>query len=693
MNKKVVKTVINDSEISIETGRIARQADGAVLVRSGDTVVFAAVVGKKEAKEGQDFFPLTVNYTEKMYAAGRIPGNFFKREGRPSTDETLTSRLIDRPIRPLFPKGFVNEVSVTIQVLSYDNNHLPEPLAAIAASAALSISPIPFLGPIAGVIVGMVDGEFVINPSIEQLKKSKLHLSISGTKDAIMMVEAGADLISEEDMLKALELGHEAIKTLVALQEDLVNIAGKEKWVVTIPESDKVLVEEIENKFKAELKAALDVSGKLEKYEAIDATKKNVMDYALDKFGEEEFANRKVEVSKIFSNMESDIVRESILKDKKRADGRKIDEIRQITCEVDVLPRTHGSALFTRGETQSLAIVTLGAGKDEVLVDGLEEAYKKRFFLHYNFPAFSVNEVSGRPGPGRREIGHGALAERAVSKVIPSNDDFPYIIRIVSEIMESNGSSSMASICSASLAMMQAGVPIKEPVSGIAMGLIKGDDTYTILTDIAGLEDHLGDMDFKVAGGRNGITALQMDIKINGITFEIIKESLSRAKVARLEILDKMVSTISTSSKELSDYAPRIETIQIPEDKVGGLIGPGGKVIKGIIERTGVNIDISDGGKVTVASVDRASIDAAKKEINGICKDPEKGEVYTGVVKKITNFGLFLEFLPGKEGLLHISKASDKFLKNLEDAFSVGDKLEVKIEEVDARGRISFIRA
>jgi len=693
MNKKVVKTVINDSEISIETGRIARQADGAVLVKSGDTVVFAAVVGKKEAKEGQDFFPLTVNYTEKMYAAGRIPGNFFKREGRPSTDETLTSRLIDRPIRPLFPKGFVNEVSVTIQVLSYDANHLPEPLAAIAASAALSISPIPFLGPIAGVIVGMVDGEFVINPSIEQLAVSKLHLSISGTKDAIMMVEAGADLISEEDMLKALELGHETIKKLIILQEDLVKEAGKEKWEVIIPEIDKSLIEELEAKFKPELKAALDVSGKLEKYEAIDTAKKKIMDYALEKFGEEEFANQKMDVSKIFSNMESDIVRESILVDKKRTDGRGIDEIRDITCEVDVLPRTHGSALFTRGETQSLGVVTLGAGKDEVLVDGMEEAYKKRFFLHYNFPAFSVNEVSGRPGPGRREIGHGALAERAVSKIIPSNDEFPYIIRIVSEIMESNGSSSMASICSASLAMMQAGVPIKEPVSGIAMGLIKGENTHTILTDIAGLEDHLGDMDFKVAGGRNGITALQMDIKITGITFEIIKESLSRAKTARLEILDKMISTISSSNKELSNYAPRIETITIPEDKVGGLIGPGGKNIKALIERTGARIDISDGGKVNIAAVDKASIDLAIKEINGICKDPEKGEVYTGVVKKITNFGLFLEFLPGKEGLLHISKASDKFLKNLEDAFSVGDELEVKIEEVDARGRVSFIRA
>ncbi|OGI09250.1 MAG: polyribonucleotide nucleotidyltransferase [Candidatus Margulisbacteria bacterium GWF2_35_9] len=692
MNKKVVKTIVNDVEYSIETGRMARQADGAVLVRSGDTVVFAAVVGLKEAKEGTDFFPLTVNYTEKMYAAGRIPGNFFKREGRSSTEETLISRLIDRPIRPLFPEGFVNEVSITIQVLSYDSNHLPEPLAAIAASAALSISPIPFLGPIAGVIVGMIDGQFVINPSIAQLEKSKLHLSISGTKDAIMMVEAGAELISEEEMLKALEVGHDAIKKLIILQDDLVKIAGKEKWVINIPQLDKSLVQEIENKFKDELKSALYVTGKLDKYQAIDTCKTNVMAYALDKFGEEKFSAQKMDLSKIFSNMESNIVREAILKDKKRSDGRKIDEIRAISCEVDVLPRTHGSALFTRGETQSLGIVTLGAGKDEVLVDGLEEAFKKRFFLHYNFPAFSVNEVNGRPGPGRREIGHGALAERAVSKILPKNDEFPYIIRIVSEIMESNGSSSMASICSASLALMQAGVPIKEPVSGIAMGLIKGPDSYTILTDIAGLEDHLGDMDFKVAGGRNGITALQMDIKINGITFEIIKESLSRAKTARLEILDKMVAVLSSSSKELSDYAPRIETIQIPEDKVGGLIGPGGKNIKAIIERTGVNIDISDGGRVSISAVDKASIDAAKREINGICKDPEKGEIYTGVVKKITNFGLFLEFLPGKEGLLHISKVSDKFLKNLEDAFKVGDELEVKIEEVDARGRISFIR-
>lgn len=692
MDKKTVKTLFQETDISLETGRLARQAGGSVVAQYGETVVIATAVGKKEAKEGQSFFPLTVDYVEKMYAAGRIPGNFFKREARPSTAQTLIARLIDRPLRPLFPKGFYNDVHVVINVLSYDGVHHPELLATVAASAALSISPIPFSGPVASVIVGYINGEFVVNPTLQELDESKLHLSIAGTKDAIMMVEGGADFVTEDQILKALELGHKAIKQLVALQEDLVEVAGKEKWEVDLRIPAQNLVSDIKNKYSEAMKQAIRVSGKLEKYTAIDKVKADILKYAQESM--EDYETRIAEVQEIAEEILSHEFRESIVKDNLRPDNRDLEEIRQIFCEIGVLPRTHGSAVFTRGETQSLGTVTLGIGaRDSMLIDGLEETYNKRFFLHYNFPAFSVNEVGGRPGPGRREIGHGALAERALSPIIPSEYAFPYTIRIVSDTLESNGSSSMASICSGTMALMNAGVPVKCPIAGIAMGLIKQDDDFVVLTDIAGIEDHLGDMDFKVSGSKDGITALQMDIKITGVTFEIIKQALAQAKKARLEILDTMSQAIPQTNEELSDYAPRLETIKIQEDKVGELIGPGGKTIKAIIEKTGVDIDIKDGGNVVIGAVSKDAIQAAKDEITLLFQEPEIGAKYEGTVKKVAKFGLFVEFMPGREALIHVSKVSDEYIKDLESMFNVGDKIGVKVEGIDDRGRVVLVRS
>ncbi len=693
MEKKTVKTLIDGVEFSLETGWVARQADGAVWCRYGDTIVLATAVGRREPKEGQDFFPLTVDYNEKMYAAGKIPGSFFKREARPSNEATLIARMIDRPLRPLFPEGYISDVHVTVNVLSYDGIHHPEVLATVAASAALGISPIPFLGPVASVVVGLIAGVFVVNPSTEQLETSDLHLSIAGTKDAIMMVEAGANIISEDQMLKALKLGHEAIQKLVALQDDFNKVAGKAKWDVPLLQINKELLAQIEPTFVPLMKKALATPGKLEKYAAIDAVKAGVLETGKSILGDA-YESKLSDLNIIFEHIESKVVREAIVNDKLRADGRSLTEIRPLRVEVGVLPRAHGSAVFTRGETQSLGTVTLGVGKDEVMVDGLDDTFRKRFYLHYNFPSFSVNEVGGRPGPGRREIGHGALAERAVSYVIPSQDDFPYVVRVVSDILESNGSSSMATVCSATLSLMDAGVPIIAPVAGIAMGLVMVDGKYQILTDIAGLEDHLGDMDFKVAGTTDGITALQMDIKITGISFEIIEKALAQAKAARLEILQKMSTVQNASNADLSEYAPRLEIITIPEDKVGELIGPGGKNIRAIIERTGATIDIQDGGRVYIASADKKSLEAARFEISGYAKVLMPGEQYTGTVKRIMNFGMFLEVLPGKEGLLHISKAgTGEYIKNLEDHFKEGDQIEVVIDEIDSKGRVNFVRA
>lgn len=692
MEKKVIKTNFEGVDLSIETGRMARQAGGAILLQYGETVLLATAVAKQETKSDQDFFPLTVDYTEKMFAAGRIPGNFFKREGRPSTEETLITRLTDRTLRPLFPEGFFNDVHVTVTVLSYDGANSPEAVSVLAASVALCISPIPFDGPVAGVIVGLIDDKFIINPSVELMEKSRLKLSMAGTKDAITMVEAGSDFLTEDEMLEALRVGHNAIKSLCSFQEDFVKVAGKEKWQVELKQVDPDFWNVIDKEFTDSMIAAFRVPGKLDKYQAIDKVKEGINKFSIEKYGQDWVDAHKFDVSVAFSKLESKEFRKMIVKEHLRTDGRKLDEIRDITCEVNVLPRVHGSALFTRGETQSLGTVTLGAGKDEVLVDGLNVAYKKRFFLHYNFPSFSVNEVGGRPGPGRREIGHGALAERAIFYTMPSDDDFPYVTRIVSDILESNGSSSMATVCSGSLALMQAGVPIKAPVAGIAMGLIKEDSSYVVLTDIAGLEDHLGDMDFKVAGSSEGITALQMDIKITGVTFDIMTEALEQAKKARLQILDKMHATITESSPELSKYAPRIECIFIPEDKVGELIGPGGKNIRRIVEVTGAVIDIEDGGLVKILSNNGESMEAARAEVMAIIREPEVGETYHGIVKKVVDFGLFIEIFPGREGLLHVSKVSDEFIKDLSSVYSVGDKITVVLEKIDDKGRLNLKR-
>ncbi len=691
MDKKIVKTTLGGVELYIETGRIARQAGGSVLLTYGETVLLATAVAKQEAKDDQDFFPLTVDYTEKMYAAGRIPGNFFKREGRPSTDETLITRLTDRPLRPLFADGFFNDVHITITVLSYDGVNSPEGVTVLAASAALSISPIPFNGPCAGVIVGLVDGKFVVNPSLEQSERSKLKLSMAGTKDAITMVEAGSDFLTEDQMLEALKVGHDAIIALCSFQDDLVKVAGKEKWNITLKQIDSEFWSVIDKEFTDKMVKAFRVSGKLEKYKAIDDVKEAIAQFAVEKYGQEWESSHKFDIANAFSKLESREFRKMIVNDKLRADGRKLEEIREIDCEINVLPRVHGSALFTRGETQSLGTVTLGAGKDEVMVDGLNTMYKKKFFLHYNFPSFSVNEVGGRPGPGRREVGHGALAERALSYTMPSQEIFPYVVRIVSDILESNGSSSMASVCSGSLALMQAGVPIKTPIAGIAMGLIKEENDYVVLTDIAGLEDHLGDMDFKVAGGTNGITALQMDIKIIGVTFDIMTKALEQAKKARLQILDKMCGTIAETS-EMSKYAPRIESILIPEDKVGELIGPGGKNIRRIVEETGAIIDIEDGGIVKIFSNNGDSMEAAKAEVMSIIREPEVGATYHGTIMRVVDFGLFVELFKGKEGLLHVSKVSDEFIKNLASVYSVGDKITVVLEKIDEKGRLNLKR-
>lgn len=693
MTKRVVKTQINGVDLTIETGRAARQAGGSVWVQYGETVVLATATGSAKPKEGQSFFPLTVDYNEKMYAAGRIPGNFFKREARPSTDQILISRMIDRPIRPLFPEGYLNDVHVTVNVLSYDGVHHPESIGTLAASAALSISQIPFQGPVASIIAGLVDGEVVINPTPAQLETSSLRLSLSGTKDAITMVEAGADLISEAEMLEALIKGHEAIKPLIAVQEELIKQIAPVKWDVNIVEIPEDFTKAIKSEFSAKMNRALKVDGKLEKYEAIDKVQEDILAFT-ESFvkDEEQLAEYKGYAKALFHEIENDEFRSMIVNDKQRTDGRALTEIRPITVEVDVLPRTHGSALFTRGETQSLGTVTLGAGRDEVLVDGLDEAYKKRFFLHYNFPSFSVGEVGGRPGPGRREIGHGALAERALAPVMPDTESFPYVVRIVSDILESNGSSSMASVCSGSLSLMQAGVPIKEAVAGIAMGLVSNEDDYVILTDIAGLEDHMGDMDFKVAGSRSGITALQMDIKILGVSADLLKNALEQARVARLEILDKMNAVLPEVSLDLSEYAPRIEVMKIDEDKVGELIGPGGKNIKKIIEKTGVTIDIEDGGIVNIYSENKAAIEAAKAEISAQVMPPEIGAKYEGTIKKVMNFGLFVEYLPGREGLLHVSKIGEGFIKNLEDKYKPGDPMDVMIQEIDNKGRVNLTR-
>lgn len=676
-------------KLTVEIGQLAKQANGACLIRYGETAVLSTATASKEPKS-LSFFPLTVNYEERLYAVGKIPGGFIKREGRPSEKAILASRLIDRPICPLFADGFRNEVQVISIVMSVDQDCSSEMAAMFGSSLALSISDIPFEGPIAGVTVGRVDNEFIINPTVEQQEKSDIHLVVAGTKDAINMVEAGAKEVPEEMMLEAIMFGHEEIKKLIAFQEEIVSKVGKEKSEVVLYEVDAALEAEVREMAEQDIKKAVQVAEKHAREDAISEVKANVK----AKFEErEELPEGTLEqVNEIMYKLVKEEVRRLITKEKIRPDGRKIDEIRPLSSEVGLLARTHGSGLFTRGQTQALSICTLGALGDVQILDGLGIEESKRFMHHYNFPQFSVGETGPIRGPGRREIGHGALGERALEPVIPSEKDFPYTIRLVSEVLESNGSTSQASICGSTLAMMDAGVPIKAPVAGIAMGLVKSGDDYTVLTDIQGMEDHLGDMDFKVAGTSEGVTALQMDIKIDGLSREILEEALTQAKKGRMQILEHMIETISKPRNELSQYAPKILTMNINPDKIRDVIGPSGKQINKIIEETGVKIDIEQDGTVFIASPNMEMNQKAKKIIEDIVREVEVGQMYLGKVKRIEKFGAFVEIFQGKDGLVHISELAEERVGKVEDVVSIGDELLVKVTEIDKQGRINLSR-
>lgn len=673
-------------KLTVEIGHIAKQANGAVFVRYGDTVVLSTATASKEPKD-LPFFPLTVNYEERLYAVGKIPGGFIKREGKPSEKAVLASRLIDRPIRPLFPEGFRNDVQIISTVMSVDQNCSAEIAAMLGSSLALCISDIPFNGPIAGVIVGRVDGELIINPTVEQMEKSDIELIVAGTKDAVNMVEAGANQVREEEILEAIMFGHEEVKRLVEFQEEIVKQVGKEKMEVVLREIDEELENEVIAFIGEDLKKAIQVTEKLNRNQAID----DVVNKTIEHFAEID-EERVEEVEEIVHKLLKKEVRELIIKEKVRPDGRTIDEIRPLSSQISILPRTHGSGLFTRGQTQVLSTCTLGALGDVQILDGLEVEEEKRFMHHYNFPSFSVGETGPIRAPGRREIGHGALGERALEWVVPSEEEFPYTIRLVSEVLESNGSSSQASICASTLAMMDAGVPIKAPVAGIAMGLIKEDDEVVILTDIQGIEDALGDMDFKAAGTEKGITALQMDIKIEGLDRDILHEALLKAREARLKILDHMRSTIAEPKKELSPYAPKILTMTINPEKIREVIGPSGKMINKIIDSTGVKIDIEQDGTIFIASSDPAMNEKAKQIIEDLIREVEVGMTYLGTVTRIEKFGAFVELFSGKEGLVHISELAEERVKRVEDVVKIGDQILVKVKEIDKQGRINLSR-
>lgn len=690
--KKVYSYEWAGKPLVVEVGQLAKQANGAVMVRYGDTAVLCNATASKKPKQ-TDFFPLTVNYEEKMYAAGKIPGGFVKREGRPSEKAVLTSRLIDRPIRPLFPDGFRNEVQVISMVMSNDPDCSSEMAAMLGSSLALMVSDIPFDGPIAGVTIGMIDGEFIVNPTVEQLKNSTIDLTVAGTKDAINMVEAGALEVPEETMLEAIVFGHEEIKKVIAFQEQVAAECGKEKMEVQLQTINEELYEEIKAAHETEMNAAIQTHEKHARDEAIEAVKSFVVAAYEEKLADAEDRDATLkQVNEILDKMVKDEVRRLITEDKVRPDGRKLDEIRPLSSEVGLLPRTHGSGLFTRGQTQALSICTLGSLSDVQIIDGLGVEENKRFMHHYNFPQFSVGETGPMRGPGRREIGHGALGERALLAVIPDEADFPYTIRCVSEVLESNGSTSQASICGSTLAMMDAGVPLKAPVAGIAMGLIKKGEHYSILTDIQGMEDHLGDMDFKVAGTAKGVTALQMDIKIDGLSREILEEALTQAKHGRMVILESMLQTIAEPREHLSAYAPKIKSIHIKPDKIRDVIGPGGKQINKIIDETGVKIDTEQDGTIFISSVDEEMIQRAQDMIESIVREAKVGEYYLGKVKRIEKFGAFLEIFPGKDGLLHISEIQDERTKNVEDVLKIGDELFVKCIEIDRQNRVNLSR-
>ena len=690
--KKVFQMDWAGRPLQVEIGQVAKQANGAVLVRYGDTAVLTAAVGSKEAKD-TNFFPLTVNYEEKMYAVGKIPGGFIKREGRPSEHATLTARLIDRPIRPMFPDGFRNEVQVTNVVMSVDQDCTPEMAAMLGSSLALGISDIPFSGPIAGVNVGRVDGQLILNPTPEQAEQSDIELTVAGTKEAINMVESSAKVVSEADMLEALVFGHEAVKAMCEFQEQVIAEIGKEKMTVTLLETDADLHKEAQENFSAQMKDAILTKDKQERNDNIEAVMTAIVDYFTEKYMEsEDFVAILKDAKQIAEDIEKEEVRKLITVDKIRPDFRQLDEIRDLDSEVGLLPRVHGSGMFTRGQTQAVSAATLAPLGEHQILDGLGVEESKRFIHHYNFPQFSVGSTGRAGSPGRREIGHGALGERALKQVIPDVEDFPYTIRLVAEVLESNGSSSQASICAGTLALMDAGVPIKAPVAGIAMGLVKDGEDYTILTDIQGMEDHLGDMDFKVAGTKDGITALQMDIKIEGITNQILEEALTQAKKARIEILDHMTSVIAEPRAELSPYAPKIEMMQINPDKIKVVIGKGGDTINGIIDETGVKIDIDQDGNVSIASADAAMIQRAKEIIEELTHEVKAGEIYNGTVKRIEKFGAFVEIIKGKDGLVHISEIAHERVRAVEDVLAIGDKIDVKVIEIDRQGRINLSR-
>jgi polyribonucleotide nucleotidyltransferase len=683
-----VEVEVGGKTISLETGRLAKQANGAVLVRCGDTVVLVTAVGREEAKENQDFFPLTVDIEERMYAAGKIPGGFIKRETRPSEKATLTARQIDRPIRPLFPKGFMNETQVIATVMSVDQENAHDVLAMVGASAALTISEIPFNGPLGAVRVALIDGEFVVNPTLEELLDATLDLVVSGSADAIVMVEAGAMEVPEEKILAALEIAHAEIKKIVAVQLELQKLVGKPKWVVPEWTVDAAILADVQAKFDADLATATELVDKKARSEATSTLKQRVIETLAPEGSDPDTL---VQVKHAFSKLEKDMIRRRIAVDKRRPDGRALDQIREISCEVGVMPRTHGSALFTRGQTQALTLVTLGATGEHQRIDGLGIETSKRYMHHYNFPPYSVGETGFMRGPKRRDIGHGALAERALLPMLPNEIDFPYAMRLVSEILESNGSSSMASVCGSSLSLMDAGVQIKSPVAGIAMGLVKEGDDYVVLTDIAGVEDHIGDMDFKVAGSAAGITALQMDIKISGVTFAILKEAMEQARKARLFILDKMLAVLPEPRPELSQYAPRIFSIQISPDQIGLIIGKGGETIRGMTEEFSVSIDIEDDGTIFICAPDNAAAEAVIGRITSMTKDVEVGDIFTGKVVKTTAFGAFVELKKGTDGLIHISQLGEGRVKQVEDVINRGDLVTVEVVEVDkARGRIGL---
>ena len=686
--KKVFKTEWAGRSLTIETGQLAKQANGAVLVRYGDTVVLSTAVASKEPRDG-DFFPLTVNYEEKMYAAGKIPGGFKKREGRPGDEATLTARLIDRPIRPLFPKGYKYDVQIMNIVLSADPDCSPEMAAMIGSSMALSVSDIPFQGPIAGVNVGYVDGKYVINPTLEQKEQSRLDLEVAGHKDAVNMVEAGASEITEQEMLEAIFFGHDEIKRLVEFQQQIVDHLQPVKSEFIPVERDEALVSRVQALTEEKgLKETVLTFDKKQRDDNLDELKAEIAAEFIDEADPENelLIN---EVHAILNDLVKEEVRRLIADEKIRPDGRKPDEIRPLESEVGILPRAHGSGLFTRGQTQALSVLTLGALGDYQIIDGLGPEQEKRFMHHYNFPNFSVGETGPVRAPGRREIGHGALGERALRHIIPDTSKFPYTIRIVSEVLESNGSSSQASICGSTLALMDAGVPIKAPVAGIAMGLVTREDSYTILTDIQGMEDALGDMDFKVAGTKDGITAIQMDIKIDGLTREVIEEALEQARKGRLAIMDHMLQTIDHPRAELSAYAPKVEIMHINPDKIRDVIGPGGKKINEIIDETGVKLDIEQDGTIYIGAVDQAMINRSKEIIEAITREAEVGQIYDAKVKRIEKYGAFVELFPGKDALLHISQISKDRINKVEDVLKIGDTIKVKITEIDKQGRVN----